>query len=238
MIKMIRNLFTKDESNTSSISLSSDSVVNKSLHMHPALERLHEQTSYPLSISRSSICEHQSSKSMESLDLSERTNAQLSSSELKNIKPSTTTQGTLVARVLPHRYSDYDTRKSMARIDPARLMSRLSVWQSIRGNVDLNPSRKSLSSLQKSEMPPSQDDTKSVIALDLYLLRSEFLQDRKNWPDFESDNYDKTPKHLIQSLINGVDLSRNNTSHDGFIYQSCSDKSNVLRDNIFHLHIL
>ena len=246
--KMICALLTKDKSDISSISFSSDDEEKKAKHLHPALQRVHNmQTSHPWRTSESLWNEQQSTKSMyiESLDSSKGTNASLSARnlesklsfcELNDIKPSTTIQGKLVARVLPHQYSDYDTQKSMARIDPAHWISCLSTWQNIHGS-DYNKNPHSFIGLQKSETPPSKDDASSVIALDLYLMRSEFLQDQKSYTDFQLDNCDKTRENLIQTLMNSVDLSRNNSSHIGFTAQSSPDRSNVLKDNVFHLHM-
>lgn len=153
---------------------------------------------------------------------------------LDSIKPSTRVQGKLVARVLPIEYADYDTQKSMARIDPAPLISKLSSKKSIEADASSSPITNA--ELQKVMPAPSQDETSSVVALDLYLVRSEFLRDAKN--HLLSTNYScqQAREDLMQNLMNSIDLSRNNSSHVGFESIKFSS-STIAQDNVFHLHM-
>lgn len=156
-----------------------------------------------------------------------------------SIKPSVTTQGKLVARVLPMQHGDYDTQKSMARMDPAPLINSLSLQEKDNTAESRNsPDHSSLvdhGELQLVETPPTSDNPSSVVALDLYLIRSEYIQDPKNHLHSENCNCHQAQEHLIETLINSVDLSRNNSSHVGFTH--AQPRSNMPRENIFHLHM-
>lgn len=156
--------------------------------------------------------------------------------DLDAIKPSMTAQGKLVARVLPSEYGDYDTQKSMARIDPAPLIRILSTWQGVSTEAGTFTSsfKTDDDKLQTVAAPPSRDDTTPVVALDLYIMRTEFLQGRKNHSYLSCLNCDDVQDDLVHTLMNSVDLSRNNSSHVGFERKS-NDTS--LQDDVFHLHM-
>jgi hypothetical protein len=151
------------------------------------------------------------------------------------VKPSNTVEGKLVVRVLPVQYGDYDTQKSMAKIDPASLIRNLSAWESTAKNVNSTTSSiGEMTELQKVEAAPSTNNGSSIIGLDLYLLRSDYLNDPKNYEE-RIINRKQARERLTQTLINSVDLSRNNSRHVGF--ENTQSYSPSLFDAIFHLHM-
>eukprot|EP00804_Cyclotella_cryptica_P014470 CCRYP_004796-RB/>CCRYP_004796-RB protein AED:0.09 eAED:0.09 QI:737/1/1/1/1/0.85/7/1245/731 len=158
------------------------------------------------------------------------------------VKLSKAVQGRLVARILPMQYADYDTHKSMARIDPSPLIRAYALQREDEADSPNNgsswqDSTDNIVELQKVESPPSPNDAKSVVALDLYLFRSEFVEDPKNHSHCSEQtcNCQYARERLIHTLMNSIDLSRNNSSRVGF--QKTETRSTTMRDNIFHLHM-
>jgi hypothetical protein len=156
-----------------------------------------------------------------------------------SVKQSKSAVGRLVGRVLPAEYRDYDTQKSMARVDPAPLIevvsSRACSGDNVYDGCQPTSSSGDILDLQSVEIPPSPHDTTSVVALDLYLFRSQYLQDPKNHSHSTGCHCHQAREQLIQTLVNSVDLNRNNSSRVGF--ENTESKSTALHDNVFHLHM-
>ena len=135
---------------------------------------------------------------------------------------SKTCEGKLMARILPKKHAEYDTRKP-TQTNAALFIKALSLWQSknntnptyskhgddVRNGV---PEQSRHCCQETIEQPPS-DDEESVVILDLYLLRSAFL-DQLQLVD-ELGNYTVNMdsshhrEHNIHSLMSAVDLTRN-----------------------------
>lgn len=173
--------------------------------------------------------------------------------------PSKTVEGCLVARVLPKQFADYDTQKSMAFVDPDPFIQSLKVWQLKNGikYTDVPIITRANPRLDQ-QLPLSFNEEEAVVGLDMYLVRSAFLDNpNQQQTMFGSyiNNDELSREQLRQLLINHIDLTRNNSSLSGFDKKESLSTTNCSTaffstkttatvidysywlDNVFHLHM-
>ncbi len=154
-------------------------------------------------------------------------------------------EGKLVARVLPKSYAEYDTRKPTPRVDPTPFIEALSRWRVKNESsfVESQEGGSSSSYQEKIEYCP-EDNAESVVILDLYMLRSAHLNQLQRLENVETVNLavDERVKH-INSLMSSVDVARNhNFGPKSSIPKHVINEGEVPRksntsNDIFHLHM-
>ena len=149
---------------------------------------------------------------------------ELSSSTTASFEASKTCEGRLVARVVPKKYKDYMTHKPLAQTDPVPFVNSLLSWQIQTGNGSDTAEAVSDggNKQQKVEHMPSSDE-ESIVALDVYMLRSAYmdmLQRQKGIASDGAEDGDIDDEALqqqqraqqISSLMSSYDVTRNNAS--------------------------
>ena len=131
---------------------------------------------------------------------------------------SKTCEGQLVARVIPKEYSDYDTtRKSpLAQVDSKGFISSLLSWK--QKQKDMQEEEQVVQDTDADEKYPqlqecislSEDDEEAVVVLDLYLIRSAYIDQQleKNNEASCQKQEGQSREQRIRALMNSLDVTR------------------------------
>mmetsp|Transcript_21824 Transcript_21824/g.43771 ORF Transcript_21824/g.43771 Transcript_21824/m.43771 type:complete len:1027 (-) Transcript_21824:135-3215(-) len=159
-------------------------------------------------------------------------------------------EGKLVARVLPKSYAEYDTRKPTPRVDPTPFIESLSCWRArnqskfVELQDDGSFNNRASHHCQEGFEDCPNDNEESVVILDFYMLRSAHLNQLQGLETAEPEDFAvyEREKH-INSLMSSVDVARNHN----FGPKSSIPRQEVNNDevptkantsnNIFHLHM-
>lgn len=159
-------------------------------------------------------------------------------------------EGKLIARVLPKSYAEYDTRKPTPRVDPTPFIESLSCWRArnqskfVESQEDGSFNNYVSHRFQEGIEDCPEDNEESVVILDFYMLRSAHLNQLQGLETAETEDLAvfEREKH-INSLMSSVDVARNHNF--GPKSSIPRQKVNIDEDptkantsnNIFHLHM-
>ena len=144
---------------------------------------------------------------------------------------SKTCEGQLVARVIPKEYSDYDTtRKSpLAQVDSKGFISSLLSWKQKQKDmqaVQETDADEKYPQLQEC-ISLSEDDEEAVVVLDLYLIRSAYIDQQleKNNEASCQKQEGQSREQRIRALMNSLDVMRSSSSSHTRIKSRTSEVS-------------
>lgn len=163
------------------------------------------------------------------------------------LKTSKLCRGRLVARTLPKKYADYDCHKPATRIDPTKYIALLEEWQKEHeissGVQDTGGGGECIR--QSEEESSLGEDEDGALVLDLYLLRTSFLDELIM--DNKQIQTSAQRKQRVNALIVSYDLSRNASSHARISTEDSSTSISTdmsaakedcyFSDKVFHLHM-